>query len=101
MDPRTAYALLDPLLDAQHGGVGRGERGGAILDRQIGEVDVDREAWQVAHEQVDRCAALEGKDSFLSNERENADEKGDLLPVVVEKSHGDQCASRSAGTVIW
>jgi len=72
-----------------------------ILDRQIGQVDVHRQARHVAHEQVDRGTAFEGEGFFLRHERNGADEKGDLLPVRVEKGHDARYPARSDGTVMW
>ena len=55
-----------------------GEGGGPVLDRQVGEVDIDREARHVAHEEVDRGAALECEAGLLGDERNDADQQRGL-----------------------
>jgi hypothetical protein len=73
--------------DPQHGGVDRRQRCGPIFDRQIGQIDVHGEARHIAHEQVDRGAAFERESPLLGDERKDANEQGDLLPVGVQEGH--------------
>ncbi len=87
-------------FDPQHGGVDCRERCGPIFDQQIGQVDVHGEAWHVAHEKVDRGATFERENPLLGDERKDANEQGDLLPVRVQKGHEIHGPPRSDGTVM-
>lgn len=48
------------------------QRGLALTNRQVGKVDVDRQAGHVPIEQVDGCAALEGEDILRRDIRQDA-----------------------------
>ena len=87
MNPGSDQSFLDAFLDPQHRRIDRGERGRAVLDRQIGEVDVHRKSRQVTHEQIDRCSAFQREDILLRDVRHNTQKKSDLSPVAVEKRH--------------
>ena len=78
---------LDPGTDALHRGVDIGEGLGAWRDRQISEVDIDRETWQVANKQVDCRTALEGEAGFFGDKRKDADQQSDLLSVDFSERH--------------
>src|SRR3546814_2988920 len=63
---------LDPLETVADGL----QRTVAIGDGQVDEVDVDRQARQVAHEQVDRGPALQREDVLACNLGDGADQIG-------------------------
>jgi hypothetical protein len=58
------------------------QRSGAICNRQIGQVDINREARQVPPEQVDGGAALQGEVRLTGQEGQQPDEKSDLGAVL-------------------
>ncbi len=86
----------DPPGQAPQGRVDRGERGRPIREGQVGQVDVDREPGQVAPEEIDRRPALEREFGLARQQRQPADEHGDL-GAILGVAHG---AAISRGTVI-
>ncbi len=79
----------DARLDAPHAGVDAGQRLRAVVQRQIGQVDVDREARQVAVEEVDRRAALQREVALLRDQRQDPDQKAHLPTVSLINGHPD------------
>ena len=73
--------------DSPQGRVDCGERCVPILDRQIGQVDIHRQPWEIADEKIDRRAALQGEAGFLEHEGEGSDEEADLPGVDVTDRH--------------
>ena len=70
-----------------HRRVDIGERGRPVLDRQIGEVDVHREARHVAHKEIDGRAALQGEAGFLATSGIVADQQRGLAAVFFRRCH--------------
>ena len=56
---------------------------GRRFDRQIGEIDIDRQTRHVADKQIDRRAAFEGEACLLRDMRQHPDEQRGLLAVEV------------------
>ena len=78
------------------------QRGLAVGDREIHEIDVDREAREVAHEQVDRRPALQGEVRLRRDLRNSTQQQRHLVDEAL-RSHASpsRAATKDAGTVIW
>jgi hypothetical protein len=60
-----------------------------IFDGQIGQVDIDVEARQVAHKELDGRTALEGEGRLFGDEGQGADEQRHLASVGIKQRHAD------------
>src|SRR3546814_1465299 len=80
---------LDPLETVADGL----QRTVAIGDGQVDEVDVDRQARQVAHEQVDRGPALQREDVLACNLGDGADQQADLIGKRRSEEHTSELQS--------
>jgi hypothetical protein len=85
--PRSAYALLYPLLDAPHGGVDSRERLLAPLNGQIRQIDIDRQTRHVANEQIDARASLEREAVFARNFGQGSHDERALLAIDFTEWH--------------
>lgn len=74
----------------------RGHGCRAFLDRQEGEVDIDRQARHVPHEQIDGRTPLERETLLLHDKRQDADKEGYLFAIKVSERR-----SIAVGTPNW
>jgi hypothetical protein len=72
---------FDGIRDAAQRSIDIGKAFCAVLDRQIGQIDIDRQARQIAVEKIDGRAALEGEARLLRHEWERGDQQLDLILV--------------------
>src|SRR3546814_4301314 len=80
-----------------------GKRLRARRDREVYEVDIDRQPRQIADEQVDCGAALEREDVLACDLGDDADQQGDLRRIDVGRhqlSSGSSFCFPDFGTVI-
>ena len=70
-----------------YGGIDIGERSRAIFDRQIGQIDIDRQTWKVSNEKIDGRATLQCKDVLLCNERKISNKEADLRAIGFRRRH--------------
>jgi hypothetical protein len=80
-------ACLDALLDPQQRGFDGGQRFFTRHDGQESQVDIDRQARHVAHEEIDGGAALEGEVLLFRHGRNGMDQQCDLIPVPLIDRH--------------
>lgn len=60
----------------------------AILDQQIGEIDVHRQSRQVTDKEVDRCPALECEAGFQADELQQLDQHDQLsIEPIISAQH--------------
>lgn len=85
--PRPADAAFDVCGGAPHRRVDILQGGGTVLDRQIGQIDIDRKARHIAYEQVDRRAAFQGETVLGRDERKDLDKQGDLTAIPLIYCH--------------
>ena len=78
---------LDTLTDATQRSLDVRKRLCSVRDRQIGEVDVDRQPRKVSDEQVDRRPTLQREAFLLRDVRQSADQQLDLSPVSLIHRH--------------
>ena len=60
-------------------GVDPPQRGRPILKRQVNQINVHGQTWKIAHEEIDRGAALEGEARFSIYERHDLHEQVGLF----------------------
>src|SRR3546814_19910175 len=80
-----------------------GKRLRARRDREVYEVDIDRQPRQIADEQVDCGAALEREDVLACDPGDDADQQGDLRRIDVGRhqlSSGSSFCFPAVGTLI-
>ena len=87
IDLRAANAFRDRVRDPFHPCIDRLQRCCAIRDGHVGQIDIDREPRQVAHEQIDRRAALEREFLLRRDEGHRPDQQGHLLAIIVSDRH--------------
>jgi len=87
MGPDVVKLLAQAVTDPIHRSIDIGERLAARLDRQVGEIDVDRESGQVADEQIDRSPTLQSEAFLLRDEGEHTHEQHDLPAIEVIERH--------------
>lgn len=85
---RSGNAAFDACSNAVHGGVDIRQGFGPWSHRQVGQIDIDRQARHVSDEEVDGGATLEGEALFRRDKGQGAYEKRHLFPVLVVKRHG-------------
>ena len=78
------------VTDARQRSLDVRKRPCSVRNRQIGEVDVDRQPGKVSDEQVDRRPVLQCEASLLRDVRQGADQQLDLPPVSLIHRHGDR-----------
>jgi hypothetical protein len=79
--------LLDRVGDPPKGGVDRRQGRLSIPDGQIGQVDIDGQAGEIADEQIDRRAAFQGEGLLLENQGQDAHQEPNLPLIGVTVRH--------------
>jgi hypothetical protein len=72
---------LDLFLDSVQCRIDLLQRGFAIGDGYVSEIDIDGKPRHVTQEQVDPRSAFEREDGFRGNERHSLDQQGHLLSI--------------------
>lgn len=70
--PEAWDTFIGGIHDPVQRSAGLGQALCAVFDRQIGQVDIDRQALHVAVEHVDGGSAFEGEDRFVCDEGQQA-----------------------------